>query len=255
MISEDEHCSSTSNLKLSVKRSDRNVSINALSLLSRTLLQLTPQWVRFLRVHRRPCQEHDAHLWRLHWSINNTTMTVDSRACGSRLRSILTEAWWQPWTRGVCLLGQRRCPKYHGWEKKKEKTQTHDEAVFARMVSMNRDVRRRTWRGAARCRGSRRTGAHTSLVSTTPFTYFPRTESTQRTLDSTASHRSLSQTLTSIFLAPPQRLVWSPGSPRARSAAARERARRSGARGEARPRGSFPDAGDGWWRSASKMWV
>lgn len=40
----------------------------------------------------------------------------------------------------------------------------------------------------------------TSLVLTMPLTYFPTTESTKKTLDSTARHRSLSPTLTSIFL-------------------------------------------------------
>jgi len=70
--------------------------------------------------------------------------------------------------------------------------------------------------------------ALTSLVSTIPLTYFPRTESTQKRLDSTAKQRSLSPTLTSIFLSPQLPLVCSPSSPKPVSA--RERARRSTAR-------------------------
>lgn len=62
----------------------------------------------------------------------------------------------------------------------------------------------------------------TSFVLTTPLTYFPRTESMQRTLDSTARHRSLSPTLTSIFLSPQLPLVCSPSSQKPVSA--RERA-------------------------------
>lgn len=62
----------------------------------------------------------------------------------------------------------------------------------------------------------------TSFVLTTPLTYFPRTESMQRTLDSTARHRSRSPTLTSIFLSPQLPLVCSPSSQKPVSA--RERA-------------------------------
>lgn len=64
--------------------------------------------------------------------------------------------------------------------------------------------------------------ALTSWVLTMPLTYFPKTESTQRTLDSTARHKSLSPTLTSIFLSPPLSLVCSPGS--LKPVSARERA-------------------------------
>lgn len=47
---------------------------------------------------------------------------------------------------------------------------------------------------------------------TTPLTYFPRTKSTPRTLDSTARYRSLTPTRTSIFRSPRLSLVCSASS-------------------------------------------
>lgn len=92
----------------------------------------------------------------------------------------------------------------------------------------------------------------TSFVLTTPLTYFPRTESMQRTLDSTARHRSLSPTLTSIFLSPQLPLVCSPSSQKPVSA--RERALTERERNQARSRRlpqcmcPPPPAGEAGWR-------
>lgn len=108
----------------------------------------------------------------------------------------------------------------------------HLEVSHERRCASEASWRRDTWRRSQVAPSAGSENGLTSLVFTTPLTYFPSTESTQRRLDSAATHRSLSPTRNSIFLFPRLPLVCSPRSPeacpRAGARSARERERGGG---------------------------